>query len=418
MSATVSSGQILNKIVFALACFALASVSLASNVRNYRATRLADGDPGHLRQAITLTPGNAAFHHRLGQDLFFTQHDAVGAIEHYRRAAELNPQAAANWLELALAHQALGQTSQQRHALQRALAADPRNPNVAWEAAQQYLAAEQSEIALRQMRVVIEHDAVKAPAAMDLAWRTSHDAGVMLRDAIPSTANGRLAFLSYMVEREEPAGAALAWAELIKLNQKFSPGPALPYVEFLLTSKHADPSGALAVWRVLQGLDSNFPALVEPSTIVNGGFEQTIVNSGLDWRWAPVAGVSAAIDVNDGHTGSKSLAIVFDGTPTADAGVFQYLALQPSARYEFSAYVRNAFISGPGGLRFAISDVRSRKPYYISGLLPETDSWQLVRGTFQTPKTVGTAMLAIVHTPAGQPFRGSFWIDDLELIGK
>jgi hypothetical protein len=97
-------------------------------------------------------------------------------------------------------------------------------------------------------------------------------------------------------------------------------------------------------------------------------------------------------------------------------GVFQYLALRPGTRYQFTAYIRNERLAGAGGLRFTIKDAQSSATYFTSAQWPERDDWQLLRGSFRTPKDAGVAVLRLVHSPAGQPFRGKFWIDDLELI--
>ena len=418
MSIRSSLGRALQKVLFAGACFALAALYLEISFRNYAAEKLASSDAAQLVEAVKLVPRNAGYHHRLGRHLFFAQQNVNGAIEEYRQAAELNPRAAAVWLDLATAHGSLKQTSPQQQALERALAADPRSPKTAWIAGQQYLAVGQTELALRQFRVVIAHDPSTASAAIDLAWRATHDPELLLREAIPQSAAGHLAFLNYMVERKEPAGAAQAWAEMVKLNDKFAPRLALPYVEFLLSSKHHDSTAAVAVWRVLQGLETDFPALAAPGLIVNAGFEQPIINAGLDWRFTPISGVNAAIDINDARSGTKSLAVVLDGRPVDDVGVIQYLALRPSTRYEFSAYIRDESIAGAGGLRFQIGDAESATSYYTSAQFPETDSWQLLRGSFRTPVKIGVAILKIVRSPGGQPFRGRFWVDDVELTAK
>src|SRR5262249_12839380 len=243
---------------------------------------------------------------------------------------------------------------------------DPRTPTVAWEAGQQYLAEGQTEAALRQLRMVIEHDKVTAPAALDLSWRATHDAALMLEQGVPATANGRVAFLAYLVEHDEPEGAALAWKELTDLNQKFPPQIALPYVEFLLTA--ADPSAAAEVWKVLETQETDFPAFRNGSAIVNAGFEQPNINAGLDWRSQPISGVNTAIDVNHAHSGHRSLGIVLDeGSAIDEVGIFQYLALQPGTRYQFSAYVRGESLAGVGGIRFEIAVPQSKTIYYASG---------------------------------------------------
>jgi tetratricopeptide (TPR) repeat protein len=404
------------KLLFAAFCLALAGLYFHGIFREYRAAKFAASGPAQLALALTLAPGNAGYQHRYGSYLFFARQEREQAIRHYQRATELNPRLAAAWLEQALAYHALNQTWQQNLALERALAVEPRTPDVAWEAGQQYLASGQTEAALRQFRVVIEHDPQSAAAALDVSWKASRDAGVMINHAVPASAAGRVKFLNYLVEQKERESAALAWAEVEELNQKFSPALALPYVEFLLTADPVNAAEALAVWRVLEKMDPGFPAFAAGSSIANAGFEHSNINAGFDWRSRPTSGANTAIDVNHAHSGSRSLGIVLDGTLTDDVGVFQYLSLQPNTRYEFSAYVMEASLAGVGGLRFQIADARSGRPFFTSPQLPETDAWQRVSGSFQTPKDAGLAVLNIVRTPAGQPLRGRFWIDDVDLV--
>lgn len=418
MPARFSSASRTFKWLFVLLCLALAAFYFDVISKDYRAAELANSDPAQLARALELAPGRADYHHRYGRQLFMVRQDARGAVQEYRRAVELNPRSAAAWLDLALAHQALGQKSQQNHALQRALAVDSHTPNVAWWAGQQYVAGEQIETGLQQLRVVIEYDPLSSAAALDLAWEATHDPALMLRSAIPPNAHGRLTFLNYLVEHQQPEGAALAWTEVTQLNQKFAPALALPYVEFLLSEKWANPAAAVEVWKTLQIMDAEFPAFKDGSLIVNGSFEQPALNGGLDWRSEPATGVNAAIDVNHAYSGSRSLAIVLDGAAVGELGIFQYLALRPNTRYQFSAYVRDESLVGAGGLRFEISNRQSGAVYYRSMQLPETDTWQLVRGSFQTPKESGVAVLKLTRTPVGQPFRGRFWIDGVELASQ
>jgi tetratricopeptide (TPR) repeat protein len=409
-------GSWFQKLLFAVLCLALGGFYFYEIFRDYRAATRAGAGPAQLANALTLAPGNAEYHHRYASYLFFAQQDREQAIKHYHRATELNPRLTTAWLERALAHHALNQTSQQNLALERALAVDPRTPDVAWEAGQQHLANGQTDAALRQFRAVIEHDPESGAQALDLSWKATRDAGVMLAHGVPATVAGRLKFLDYLVEQNERESAALVWTEIEKLNQRFLAGLALPYVELLLASEPVDAAAAVAVWKVLEKMDPNFPAFAGSSSVVNAGFEYASTNAGLDWRSRPIGGVRSAIDVNQAHSGSRSLGLVLDGTPIDEVGVFQYLSLRPNTHYELSAHVMEASLAGVGGLRFQITDARSRRPFLTSSQLPEAESWQRVSASFHTPKDAGLAVLKIIRTPAGQPLRGRFWIDDVNLV--
>src|SRR5262249_22315796 len=114
----LSSGSLFRKFLFALLCAAVAAFYAHAIHRSYRASILANSDATQLPQAIELELSRADYHHRYGRYLYYLRQDVDQAVQHYRRATELNPRSAAAWLDLALAHQALGQSSQQAHALQ------------------------------------------------------------------------------------------------------------------------------------------------------------------------------------------------------------------------------------------------------------------------------------------------------------
>ena len=96
-------------------------------------------DLAKLERAVRLSPGNADYRHRLGTFLAFGPGDPQAAVESYRSAVALNPYDASYWLDLAAADQVTGDLDGQRAALDRALAAEPTAPDVAWRAANYFL---------------------------------------------------------------------------------------------------------------------------------------------------------------------------------------------------------------------------------------------------------------------------------------
>src|SRR5258705_4193206 len=105
-------------------------------------------DLASLQRAVRLQPGNAEYRYLLGTS--WVNSSPKSALESYRAAVTLNPNKARYWLGLAAVYQSMGNSSEQKSALENAINADPKTPNVAWEAANFYLIQGETEEALRE----------------------------------------------------------------------------------------------------------------------------------------------------------------------------------------------------------------------------------------------------------------------------
>jgi tetratricopeptide (TPR) repeat protein len=135
----------------------------------------ADPDLEHLQRAARLDPGNAEYPYRLGRYELLAAQSPQAAIPWLEKATSLNPHSARYWLDLAIARQSVGDTDSERPALERALAADPRTPDVAWQAANLYLAQGSSDAAMREFRVVMQNDPSLTSQAISLCWKMHPD---------------------------------------------------------------------------------------------------------------------------------------------------------------------------------------------------------------------------------------------------
>src|SRR5436305_966814 len=82
---------------------------------------------------------------------------------------------------------------------------------------------------------------------------------------------------------QEIAGAKIAWDHLIGLHQSFDPKPALPFLRLLIAGHEV--AAASKAWQQLATIDDQIrPYVASPANlIVNGGFEETLLNGGFDW---------------------------------------------------------------------------------------------------------------------------------------
>jgi tetratricopeptide (TPR) repeat protein len=370
-----------------------------------------------LQRAVRLDPKNAEYRDHLGRYYALVARDPAAAIEPYRAAVQLNPHSARYWFDLASAYQVLGDVGNQTQALEHAIAADPTTPDVAWEAANLYLVQGDTQKAAHEFSVVLQNDPTLANLAMQFCWRINPDVDALLRDVVPARAEAYLAFLDLLMTKQETAATAKVWAALMATSEKFELRRVYDYFQYLLN--HKDVDEARLVWQQAAprfGLSSYLPT--RNNLIVNGDFGQNILNGGFDWQYEKQRSVTLTLDPSDFHGGHRSLQIAFDGPGVTDAGIRQFVAVQPGTVYRFSAYYKNGELEGAGGPHFTIQDAYSKAILYDSDELKEAGFWKSATGEFTTGNDCSLVLLHIRRVPEGSPIRGKLWVDDFHLVAK
>jgi tetratricopeptide (TPR) repeat protein len=370
-----------------------------------------------LERAARLDPGNADYRNHLGRYYALVARDPAAAIEPYRAAVQLNPHSARYWFDLASAYQVLGDTSNQTWALEHAIEADPTTPDVAWEAANFYLVQGENEKALREFHVVLENEPSLAGPSIQFCWRINPDVDMLLRDVVPARSTAYLAFLSLLMTKHETAATAKVWSVMMSSPGQFEPRYAYNYIQYLFD--HKDVDEARLAWQQAAprfGLSAYLPT--RNNLIVNGDFNLDVLNGGFDWQYEKQSSVALTLDPSDFHSGHRSLLITFDGPGVNDAGIRQFIAVQPKTLYEFSAYYKNGEIQGAGGPHLTIQDAFTQAVLYDSDELKEAGFWKSATGEFTTGDDCKLLVLHIRRLPAGSPIRGKLWVDDFRLVAK
>src|SRR5580658_6307095 len=368
-----------------------------------------------LERAARLDKGNAEYRNHLGRYFALVARDPGAAIKPYRAAVQLNPHSARFWFDLASAYQVLGDTSNQTGALEHALQADPTTPDVAWEAANFYLVQGDDEKALHEFRIVLGNDPHLAGLAIQFCWRINPDVDMLLRDVVPPRAY--IAFLTLLMTKQETAATKKVWAALMATPESFEQRYTYDYIKYLFD--HKDVEEARLVWQQAAprfALSSYLPT--RNNLIVNGDFSLDVLNGGFDWQYEKQQGVNLNLDSSDFHSGHRSLLITFDGPGVNDAGIRQFIAVQPNDHYEFSAYYKDGELEGPGGPHITIQDAYTQAVLYDSDELKEAGFWKSATGEFTTGPDCKLLMLHVRRLPEGSPIRGKLWVADFHLVRK
>src|ERR1700693_2695314 len=320
----------LRRFSFAAACCILVGLYLLLGLRTYLASHLAaTPDLSNLNKAIRLEPSNAEYRELLGRNLALSGASLDEAISDYRTAIHLNPYEARYWLDLAGAYQVAGRTREQEESVGHAVEADPTTPHVAWEAANFFLVQGDREKALRHFRVVLANDPEMVDSALQLCWRATGDANQILDQALPPRPDLYLSFLRLLVSKQEVAAAENVWNHLIGLQQTFPTKLAFPYFRLLIAKQEV--AAAQAAWQQLASVNPSLQAYLptRENLIVNGGFEENVLNGGFDWWYDSSPHASLAIDTSEFHGGTRSLSVTFDGQNAPEARIVQFIPVKP-----------------------------------------------------------------------------------------
>ena len=114
--------------------------------------------------------------------------------------------------------------------------------------------------------------------------------------------------------------------------------------------------------------------------VVNGGFEENILNGGFDWIYQMNPHAALAIDTIDFSAGTHSLSITFDGQNPPEAGIFQFIPVKPNTQYEFTAQYKAEELDTASGPRFSLADPYSGVSYLLTDDILGTNPWRPAAG--------------------------------------
>ena len=412
---TIAIRSLARKTIFLAACLTLSTVYIGFVVRGFAADHFSKKlDLASLQAAATLEPQNADYQYRLGNYFLQTQKAPETAIPLFNSAIALNPYDARYWLELSSTYRRLNDRDHQRDALQHATAADPSNPQVAWDAANFYWSIGEKDKALREFRIVLENDPYLPPAALNGCWRIEPNVEVLLRDVVPRNPETYSTFLEFLISKNQADAAARVWDGTVELRRTVDRRYVFDYVRYLIGRRQV--AEARQVWGQSANLcDLSAYQPAPENRVVNGDFSLPVLNAGFDWMYEKSSDVSLSLDPTESHAGHRSLSIVFDSHGIEDAGIRQVIPVEPNTKYEFSAYFKTQALEGAGGPRFVLEDQFSGANYFASDELKDADIWKQVEGTFSTEADTSLLVFRVQRVPAGNAIRGKLWIADIRL---
>jgi len=362
--------------------------------------------------AAQLQPLNAEHHEMLGFLLMGpTYGDYPQARMHLEKAVAINSHSSRSWLLLANIYEVLGDNTARRDAVLHALASEPRDTQVQWEAANLYLTTDLDR-SLQLLRGVVESAPAYAPAAMGVAYRGANNNIDKAMLAIPLETSSRLQLMHWLLDRAQTAAADRVWPTVLTAPGPLQASDTFFYLDSLL-ARH-EPDRAFAAWSALAQRDSALH--LQPGNLIsNGDFEGDLLNGGFGWRYAPTAGVTASLDTSTFHGGTRSLALLIDGENLQDFGFRQLVKVEGGGHYRLTGWLHAEELEAAHGVRLAVVDGYSRAPFLLSEEALGSFSWREFGGDFTVPAETKLVTVFVTRSPAEGLIRGKLWLDDLRI---
>jgi tetratricopeptide (TPR) repeat protein len=394
-----------------------------SGIRNALAVHYADSNTLEgVSRATRLAPDDDRNWYLLGRYWQYNleEPDTQRAIHAYLTTLSLDPHSADAWLDLGTAYETEGDVTAARNAFIQAKRVYPRSPDVSWRYGNFLLRRGELNAAFSEIKNAVESDPKRGAAAFVLAMRFEPDINAVLDRILPHSQDVYLGLVSALSQQDKTDQALLVWARLADLRPHLQINDSHLLLDALIRKRQMEEAQRVWEQTIIFAAIARSPD--PPGSLVwDGGFESKLVNGSFTWRYQPFAnGVQIALDAKEKHSGNQSLRLTFNGLRNVDFNdVCQYITVQPSTLYLFSAWVKTHSLSTDQGVRFGLQSLDGT----VSSVawtedVRETQPWTRIELPWTSENNVHQLQICISRRPSAKfdsKIGGYAWIDDVIL---
>jgi tetratricopeptide (TPR) repeat protein len=347
----------------------------------------------------------------------FDPDDLPRSLAEYERAAQFAPNDYLIWTELGRARASSGDAEGGVEALRRAVALAPNYAEPRWHLGNALLRAGRIDDAFAELRRAADADPSRyRPQVFNLAWQLYDQNMPRVLEAVGRTPDARAQLVGVLIGRGRFDDAVAVWSSLSPQEQRKQGGAGDGLARALY--EHGQLRRALQVLG-----EAGESADAVPEKISNGGFESDVSPPGrqlFEWQVTP-SSVQTVLDGRVAHGGRRSLRLLFSAASQIDfRNVWQTVAVEPSARYRLTYFVRTDSLKSRATLQIFVADAANESS--VLGQSPpapaETNDWQQASVEFTTgAKTEGVVVRVVRAECPDQscPIYGKIWYDDFDL---
>ena len=377
----------------------------------------------NLNLAIRLDPGNSQYHLRLARMAQYSLPDMNPdlAMAQLTVATRLNPRDPQPWLELSAAQGFQGNAAAAEASLRRADFLAPNLPSVQWVIGNFFLLHGDVDEAFRHFKTVLAGSAQYNQILFSTAWKATGDGAKILSELIPEKVATEIDYLNYLLSQKQYPEAQALWRRVAASPETFPPERAAVYIDGLIGAHLVGE--AAQVWNdlVSKGLIKPTYQPRRENLLVNGDFEEDLLNIGFDWRIRLHEGIYVGLDGSNFHSPSRALLVSFPGKENVDYhDVFQFVRVSPGRSYRLTGFLKTEGITTDSGPRLEVRDAYdgSALQKFSEGLTGSSGGWSQVLLDFATGAKTELIIVGVARPPSSKLdnlIAGRVWVDDLSL---
>lgn len=413
------------KLIMTLA-FLVALMASWFVVRWYLGNTIAEYPPAAAgletaQMAVSLAPQDPMSHLRLGSliQTEFPPDQIPIVVAEYEKAASLSPNDYRCWIALGSAYEQAGDSDKAEKALRQGVKLAPSYAYAHWSLGNLLLRTDRYPEAFVELRTASEADNELQPQLFNLAWQANKNDYEALKTAVGNAPDVRAEFSTYLVGRGVYQEGLRLWNSLNETEKRDHRTTADSIINGLIKGNRFHR--AVEVWNDV----SPGPGYrAEIGHIIDRGFEDNVAHGKgavFGWEVQPVSQVQLGITPNVGHTGSRSLRLLFQVPQHLNGmDVSQLVPVQPNTQYDFECYMKTERLESASTPVVAITAPNSDSVLAASEAAPSgSNNWQRIPLSFKTDAVTEAVKIRIVRGPCVDspvcPIFGTVWYDDFDL---
>jgi hypothetical protein len=371
--------------------------------------------------AVGLGPQDPLTHWRLGNLIQkeLPPDQISSAVAEYEKAVSLSPNDYRFWMDLGHALEQEGDPDKAEKALREAVRLAPSYAYPRWLLGNLLLRTYRYPEAFAELRRASEANAEFRPQLFNFAWQVNKGDFESLRAAIGTTPEARAEFSQYLLARGRFDEGLRLWNTLTETEKRANRSAADSIIDSLVKGKRFHQT--VEIWNQVA------PGVVYRADfghIIDRGFEDNVAHGpGAVFGWQVQSGqqVQIGIDPKIGHSGSRSLRVVFQVRSHLDAiNVSQLVPVQPNTEYDFEYYVKTDKLESAATPVVLVADASDETPLAASEAAPNGNNlWQRVALSFRTGAKSEAVKIRINRTSCADnpvcPIFGTVWYDDFDI---
>jgi hypothetical protein len=372
--------------------------------------------------ASSLAPADPLTHWRLGlvSQRRLPMDEQAKAVAEFEKAVSLSPNDYRFWMALGSAQEQSGNPEKGEQAFRRSITLAPSYAYPHWHLGNLLLRQARYDEAFTQLRTASEADPELRPQLFNLIWSVYGSDREAMRNALGPLAEPRAQFAIFLLGQKKIDEGLFIWNTLSSDEKKHSNAGDSIVTALVQELRFHD---AMQVWNDIAPVSE---LRAEVDKIFDGSFETNVTygtNAVFAWQVQGAPQLQIGIDRTKGHSGSRSLRIVFQVRTKLDAiNASQLVATSSDKQYDFECYVRTDKLESGATPRIQIVDAADNSVLATSDQSPnESTDWNRIGLSFKTgPKTTAIRVKVVRDACEGEdnticPIFGGIWYDDFSI---